>query len=162
LVSNSVPDLKAKNVSLVDQNGNLLNGDENASMKGGLDPNQFKYRQETEKSYVDRIEAILTPIAGPKNVRAQVTADLDFSEVEHAEEVYKPNQDPANAVIRSKQTSESSSSTPNASGGVPGALSNQPPGPATAAVAAPPAPPATPAGAAPGTPPGAATAPAAA
>ncbi len=152
LVTNSVPDLQAKNVSVVDQNGNLLSTDQTASGRAAVDPNQLKYRQEVERSLNSRIEAILAPITGPNNVRAQVNADLDFSEIERAEEIYKPNQTADAAVIRSQQTSEALTSNGNgAAVGVPGALSNQPPAAATAPITAP-------AGAAAGAAPTAATA----
>ncbi len=135
LVSNSVPDLQAKSVSIVDQNGNLLSADESGTGRAAIDPTQLKYRQEIERSYNSRIEAILAPLTGPNNVRAQVSADLDFSEAENAEEIYKPNPQ----AIRSQQTSEAQTNngTGTAAGGVPGALSNQPPAPATAPIAAP-------------------------
>jgi flagellar M-ring protein FliF len=130
LVSNSVPDLQAKNVSIVDQNGNLLSADTAVAGRAAVDPGQLKYRQEIERSYNSRIEAILTPLTGPNNVRAQVSADLDFSETENAEELYKPNP----AAIRSQQTSEALTTTTTGAGGVPGALSNQPAPPAVAPI----------------------------
>jgi len=134
LVSASVPDLSTQNVTLVDQNGNLLSADNQGN--GELDPNQLKYVSELESSYVKRIETILTPIVGTENLRAQVAADVDFSQTEHAEEIFnpKPNQDP---VIRSQQTSESITTANNGAVGVPGALSNQPPGSATAPITKP-------------------------
>jgi flagellar M-ring protein FliF len=140
LVSNSVPDLQAKNVSVVDQNGNMISSEQNGAAHGTADLGQLKYRQEIERSYNARIEAILAPITGAGNVRAQVSADLDFSETEHAEEIYKPNQAADAAAIRSQQTSEATTKDGGV-GGVPGALSNQPPGPATAPITTP-APPA--------------------
>jgi flagellar M-ring protein FliF len=130
LVSNSVPDLSTKNVSVVDQNGSLLSADGNGSGTSGanIDTKQLKYRQETEQSYVKRIEAILAPVLGNTNVRAQVSAELDFSEVEQAEEIYKPNQKAEEAAVRSSQTSEQTAAGNNgAASGVPGALTNQPP-----------------------------------
>ncbi len=135
LVSNSVPELNAKNVSIVDQNGNLLstNGDNNG--RPSLDPNQLRYRQSLEQNYIARIESILAPLIGSANVRAQVTAELDFTESEHAEEIHKPNQDAAAAAIRSQQLSETSSARgASAAGGVPGALTNQPPANPTAPI----------------------------
>ncbi len=105
LVSNSVPGLSTRNVSVVDQNGTLLSGEANAP-GSGVDKAQLKYRNEMEQSYVQRIEAILVPIVGAGNVRAQVSADLDFSEIEQAEEIYKPNQKPDAASVRAQQTSE--------------------------------------------------------
>lgn len=137
LVSNSVPDLLAKNVSVVDQNGNLLSNNANGDARKSLDPDQLKYRQSLEQSYSARIESILAPIIGAANVRAQVTAELDFTESEHAEEIHKPNQDAAAAAVRSQQLSESTSRAGGAAGGVPGALSNQPPANASAPINAP-------------------------
>jgi len=137
LVSNSVPELQAKNVSIVDQNGNLLSVEAGRDGRPSLDPNQLKYRQSLEQNYIARIESILAPLIGSQNVRAQVTAELDFTESEHAEEIHKPNQDAAAAAIRSQQLSESSSRSGATAGGVPGALSNQPPANATAPITAP-------------------------
>jgi flagellar M-ring protein FliF len=150
LVSNSVPGLSARNVTVVDQNGNLLSAETARSGRGALDPGQLRYRQEVEQGYIARIEAILAPLAGPNNVRAQVTAELDFSESEHAEETYKPNQKTEDAAVRSQQISEANSgASGSGAGGVPGALTNQPPVPATAPITgAAPAPAAAPAAAA--------------
>jgi len=137
LVSSSIPDLPVKNVTVIDQSGSLLSAQDGNSV--GLDPGQFKYRREIEQSFVKRIEAILTPIVGPSNVLAQVTADIDFTQTENVAEIYSPNQS-ASAAVRSQQTSESSGGSGNApAAGVPGALSNQPPGNASAPLNAAPA-----------------------
>lgn len=137
LVSSSVPDLPVKSVTVVDQTGSLLSAPGNRTLNAGLDAGQLKYVQELEQSYSKRIEAILTPITGVNNVRAQVTADVDFSHTERAEEIYKPNQGAAEpAAIRSQQSSESGAGGPQAPGGVPGAMSNQPPAPASAPITA--------------------------
>lgn len=133
LVSSSVPELTPKSISIVDQHGNLLSGTNDRS----LDASQLKFVQQVEQNYVKRVEAILAPILGKDNVHAQVTADVDFSSVEHTDESYKPNQDPTKAVIRSQQTSESSTQGATPVGGVPGALSNQPPAAAVAPVTTP-------------------------
>jgi flagellar M-ring protein FliF len=133
LVSSSVPNLPLKNVTVVDQHGSLLSKTDESNPGTGLDPNQLKYLQALEQSYVKRIEAILTPIVGLENVRAQVAADVDFAHSEQMDEIYKPNQDPVNSTVRSQQTSESTTSG-QGEGGVPGALSNQPPAPATAPI----------------------------
>ncbi len=138
LVASSVPHLPLANVSVIDQNGNLLSSV--GEKKNGLDPSQLKYVEELEGSYVRRIEAILAPIVGPGNARAQVTAEVDFSHIEQMAETYRPNPAPAEAAVRSQQISESSAPGPAAAAGVPGALSNQPPVPATAPLTTPPAP----------------------
>ncbi|MDL1860383.1 flagellar basal body M-ring protein FliF [Betaproteobacteria bacterium PRO7] len=133
LVSSSVPELATKNVSVVDQHGNLL-----ASERGGngaaLDAAQLDYVAQIEANTIKRIEDILEPIVGRGNVRAQVTADVDFSQVEQMAETYKPNQAADAATVRSQSTIESSQPGPAAAGGVPGALSNQPPVPPTAPI----------------------------
>jgi len=137
LISSSVPDLPVKNVAVVDQGGTLLSSTGNTTSNAQLDSGQLKYVHELEQNYVKRIEAILIPITGINNVRAQVTADVDFSQIERAEEIYKPNQTvPGPTAIRSQQSTESATGGPQASGGVPGALSNQPPAPASAPITA--------------------------
>ncbi|HEV2609780.1 MAG TPA: flagellar basal-body MS-ring/collar protein FliF, partial [Noviherbaspirillum sp.] len=152
LVASSVPDLPIKNVTVVDQNGNLLSDAGRNAAGNTLDPSQLKYVDELQQSIVKRIESILTPILGPGNVRAEATADIDFSHSEQAAEVYKPNQTPATSAIRSQQSSESINGNGATASGVPGALSNQPPAPATAPLTAP----AAGAAGTPGTAPGAA------
>ena len=137
LVSSSVPNLPVSSVTVVDQQGNLLSKTDESDTSTGLNPKQLKYLEALEQSYIGRIEAILTPILGKENVRAQVAADVDFAQSERTDEIYKPNQEPGSSSVRSQQTSESSSSG-QTEGGVPGALSNQPPMPATAPITTPP------------------------
>ena len=136
MVSNAVPDLRAANVAVVDQAGNLLSTQQNGA-RGAIDATQLRFRQDMEQGFNSRIEAILTPLAGAHNVRAQVAAELDFSESEEAQEIYKPNGSTTAATIRSQQVSEATNGGGNGAGGVPGALSNQPPAPATAPINAP-------------------------
>ncbi|OUL99236.1 flagellar basal-body MS-ring/collar protein FliF [Variovorax sp. JS1663] len=135
MISSSVPELDPKSVTVVDQRGNLLSA-ANAGARG-LDVSQLKYAQEIEQGYIRRIEAILQPILGTSNVRAQVAADIDFSVVERTEEKFAPNQDPQKAAVRSQQSSESSQQGGTPPGGVPGALSNQPPATPSAPITAP-------------------------
>jgi flagellar M-ring protein FliF len=134
LVSSSVAELPLKAVSVVDQNGTLLSGARDSTGGAQLDPSQLVYLHQTEQSYIKRIVDILEPIVGRDNVRAQVTADLDFSQTESTAEMYKPNQNSAEAAIRSQQSSESSNGSHGGAQGVPGALSNQPPGNASAPI----------------------------
>ena len=138
LVSSSVPQLATTDVSVIDQEGKLISQQPDSLRNAGLDPSQIKFVRELETDYVKRIEAILAPMLGSSNVRAQVAADVDFSQIDQVAETYKPN--PASeTAIRSQQTTESSNTTANAVG-VPGALTNQPPVPATAPLTTPPGP----------------------
>lgn len=136
MVSSSVPQLSYKNVTVVDQNGDMLNRTESEQDRMGLEPAQLEYVRQVEQSYIKRIESILTPLAGPDNVHAQVAADIDFSQTEQTAETFKPNPTPAEAAIRSEQDNETNGGGAGAVG-VPGALSNQPPGAATAPITAP-------------------------
>ena len=131
LVAASVPNLAVSSVTLIDQNGTMLSQLKSALMDAGLDPSQIKYVQEIEASAIKRIDDILSPLVGQGNVRVQVAADVDFSQNEQTAETHRPNTTPPDIAIRSQQTSESASATPSALG-IPGALSNQPPVPATA------------------------------
>ncbi|RJG07916.1 flagellar basal body M-ring protein FliF [Noviherbaspirillum cavernae] len=133
LVASSVPDLPIKNVTVVDQSGNLLSENGKTPASNGLDPTQLKYVQELQQSIVRRVESIITPIVGQNNVRAEATADVDFSTSEQAAEMYKPNQTPNSATVRSQHNSEAQNGGNN-NAGVPGALTNQPPAPSTAPV----------------------------
>lgn len=136
LVSSSVPEMNSSAVSVLDDTGKLLSTppDGGLGIAGG-DAEQLQYVQQLEQTYTQRILDILEPVVGRGNVKAQVTADLDFSQTESTSESHKPNQEVNSSVIRSQQISESgagvASSTP---AGVPGAASNQPPGPASAPI----------------------------
>lgn len=132
LVASSVPELPPKNVTIVDQSGNLLSENNKPAGTNTLDPSQLKYVQELQQNIAKRIESIITPIVGLNNIRAEATADVDFSTSEQAAEIYKPNQVPSSATVRSQQTSESSNGSGAAASGIPGALTNQPAPAATA------------------------------
>nr|WP_199066097.1 flagellar basal-body MS-ring/collar protein FliF [Chromobacterium sp. ASV5] len=144
LVSSSVPNLPLKNVTIVDQDGNLLSKQAGADDNSGLDQRQLTFVHQIEEGYVKRIEDILEPIFGRTNVRAQVTANVDFSETEQTSETYRPNSSPNPSATRSQQISEKLVNGATQPTGVPGALSNQPPSAASAPITLPP-------GAAPGT-----------
>ena len=136
LVASSVPQLANDHVSVIDQNGTLLTNRPDPLRNAGLDATQLSYVREVESGYIRRIETILTPIVGQDNFKAQVTADVDFDQVEATAETFKPNPSPDQA-IRSQQINEQGLREPVAQG-VPGALSNQPPVPATAPITSPP------------------------
>ncbi|BDT60568.1 flagellar M-ring protein [Massilia varians] len=134
LVASSVPELTIGNVTVVDQNGNLLSDTSNKGPGNkGLDATQLKYVEQVQQNIIKQVESIIAPLVGKENVRAEATAEIDFAQVDTAAEMYKPNSPPEPQAIRSQQTSESTQPGPGASG-IPGALSNQPPGVATAPI----------------------------
>jgi flagellar M-ring protein FliF len=135
LISSSIPNMLANGVTVVDQRGTLLS----SIREGGadaMDETQLKYIRQIEQDYNKRIEDIVAPLIGAQNVRVQVTADIDFSQTEQTAESFKPNQPPNQSAIRSIQSNESRNGVANPAG-VPGALSNQPPVPATAPIVSP-------------------------
>lgn len=136
LVSSSVPGLSSGNVTVIDQSGALLSQLKSKLTEAGLDPAQIKYVREVEDSIIKRIDEILKPVLGPDNYKVQVAADIDFSQTEQTAESYKPNNTPTSTSIRSQQTAETANVN-QISGGVPGALTNQPPVPATAPITSP-------------------------
>lgn len=136
LVASSVPELTAESVSIVDQNGRLLSSPLGEGR--GMDADQLRFVREIEQRTVERILTILNPLVGPGNVHAQATADVDFSRREETSEVYRPNQEPGQAAVRSQQTSDSTQRGVGPAQGVPGALSNQAPANAQAPIANPP------------------------
>ncbi|MDR3352866.1 MAG: flagellar M-ring protein FliF [Zoogloeaceae bacterium] len=142
LVASSVPQLPLANVNIIDQGGNLLSRLEDPLREKGLDPKQLNYVHEVEEGIVKRIREILRPVLGEGNFQVQVAADLDFSHTEQTAEIYQPNGNPTDAAIRSRQTLETANLDKPPPGGVPGALTNQPPVPATAPITQPPVPPA--------------------
>lgn len=137
LIASSVPQLAAENVSIIDQDGNPLSR-EDPKKEEKLNATQTKYIREIEANLARRVEAILAPVTGPSNVRAEVTAEVDFSQTDQVAETFRPNPNPESA-IRSQQTGESSNKELPPLG-VPGALTNQPPVPATAPITVPPVP----------------------
>jgi flagellar M-ring protein FliF len=129
LVASSVPELSASDVTLVDQAGSLLNSpDENS--ESAISTRQLEYTRKLEESYQRRIIDLLEPLVGAGRVRATVTADVDFTVAEETRENY----DPQKTAVRSEQTSNETRKSGDGAEGIPGALSNQPPGTAGAPV----------------------------
>jgi len=125
LVGSSVPNLGPANVTIVDSEGSLLAP--NAQRLAGLDSTQLKYVAELEGALSKRVQSILEPVTGKENVRAQVTVDMDFGELERTEETFGRNSPPNQSSIRSQQSNEAATPSSTTSG-VPGALTNQAPG----------------------------------
>jgi flagellar M-ring protein FliF len=134
LVAASVPDLDTRQVSVIDQAGNLLTVSDPDSASA-IGDSRLRLSNRIEATYTQRVEDLLTPLVGAGKVRAQVFADLDFSQTEKASETF--NHD--NPALRSEQTNSETRTDAANNGGVPGALSNQPPNTGANATAANPA-----------------------
>ncbi|CAM3961981.1 flagellar basal-body MS-ring/collar protein FliF [Ectopseudomonas alcaliphila] len=127
LVATSVPELDKGQVTVVDQKGNLLSDQQELSeltMAG----KQFDYTRRMETLFTQRVHNILQPVLGTGRYKAEVSADVDFSSVESTSEMFNPDQ----PALRSEQQVNEQRQSSLPPQGVPGALSNQPPGPAAA------------------------------
>ncbi|WP_100639431.1 flagellar basal-body MS-ring/collar protein FliF [Marinobacter salexigens] len=125
LVAGSIPMMNKDHVTVVDQNGNLLTGKADRG-DGERMQDQYEYTSRLEERLTRRVASLIAPIVGEGRYRAEVSADLDFSSVEQAEELFNPEQQ---AVRSERDLTEQRVAGFN--GGVPGALSNQPPANAT-------------------------------
>ena len=123
LVASSIDNLNTQNVTVVDADGNLLSK-HNALDGMELSDSQFAYTRKVEQHYITRIENILKPIVGQDKVRAQVVANVDFTRSEVTKESFIP--DPQ--AVRSQEQYEEQSVGNTLEGGIPGALTNEPPG----------------------------------
>jgi len=128
LVASSIPELTASQVTVVDQTGRLLSSPETDSDTAMRDK-MFEFSHRLEESYSNRIQEMLTPLVGPGRVRAQVVAQVDMTTTEQTREQFNPQ----SQVVRSESTAEEAARNgAGNAGGVPGALTNQPPQPGVA------------------------------
>lgn len=134
LVASSVPELAPSAVSVLDDTGKLLSQSPDSTAGAEINAQQLLYVQQLEQQYSRRIMDILEPVVGRDNVKAQVTAEVDFSQTESTSEQFRPNQTPDSSAVRSQQVLESRGSSTKTATGVPGAVANQPPAPSAAPI----------------------------
>lgn len=127
LVASAVPEMAATDVTVVDQHGRLLSRLEDNGEGLSATVQQLAFRHRIEDAYARRIEDLLAPMIGAGHVKAQVNARVNFSAQERTEELYQPDQ----SVVRSEQSTEDRTERSKQAVGVPGALSNEPPGAGT-------------------------------
>ncbi|MDH1261744.1 flagellar basal-body MS-ring/collar protein FliF [Pseudomonas sp. GD03944] len=127
LVASSVPEMDKGQVTVVDQKGNLLS-DQQEMSELTMAGKQFDYSRRMESLFTQRVHNILQPVLGSGRYKAEVSADVDFSAVESTSEMFNPDQ----PALRSEQQVNEQRSSSLPPQGVPGALSNQPPGAAAA------------------------------
>ena len=119
LVSSSIEGLEPGDVTVIDQNGNVLTRTDEKSLIGSMSPDMLEFQIQVEKNMEDRAQALLDQALGTKNSMIRVNATLDFAQFEKTEELF----DPEEPVIRSEQVDEEKSGS-EIVGGVPGVQSN--------------------------------------
>lgn len=123
LVASAVPNLKASDVTVVDQRGNLLGGGKGS--EGGAGSLQERVRQQVEADYELSISRMLEKVVGPGKVSVKVNADMDFDRTEELSEIYHPDQQVVRSEQRSETVNESQEQSSNPAVGVTGNVPDQ-------------------------------------
>ncbi|MCP3130292.1 flagellar basal-body MS-ring/collar protein FliF [Shewanella sp. KJ2020] len=121
IVASAVQGLEPSRVTVTDSNGRLLNSGSQDGVSARA-RRELELVQQKEAEYRTKIESILVPILGPENFTSQVDVSMDFTAVEQTAKRFNPDL----PSLRSEMTVENNT-TGGSSGGIPGALSNQPP-----------------------------------
>ncbi|HAE89588.1 MAG TPA: flagellar basal body M-ring protein FliF, partial [Idiomarina sp.] len=121
MVASSVTSLETSQVTVTDQNGRLLNSGSQSAL-AATNSREYQLERKREEEYLNKIDSILIPVLGYDNYTAQVDVTMDFTQSEKTQRLYNPDM----PAIRSEMTVENRSAG-TAVGGIPGALSNQPP-----------------------------------
>jgi flagellar M-ring protein FliF len=122
LVASSIPELKAHNVTVIDQKGTLISlGPEDEKLI--MAAQHLDYTRKVENDMILRVRRLLAPIVGEDKFKTEVSAHLDFTEIEEAGESFNPDL----PALRSEAVVEEQQLGASVTGGIPGALSNQPP-----------------------------------
>ncbi|MCT8876854.1 flagellar basal-body MS-ring/collar protein FliF [Shewanella xiamenensis] len=121
IVASAVQGLEPSRVTVTDSNGRLLNSGSQDGVSARA-RRELELVQQKETEYRTKIDSILSPILGPDNFTSQVDVSMDFTAVEQTAKRFNPDL----PSLRSEMTVENNS-TGGSSGGIPGALSNQPP-----------------------------------
>src|SRR5262245_38939635 len=123
LISSAVPGMKAKNVSVIDSNGELL---ARGADDGDLDTaNSEDMRRSYEARLSQAIEQLLAQTLGAGKVRAEVTADLDFNQVTTNKEDFNPD----GQVVRSTNSVEETGNSQESQGANNVSVANNTPNP---------------------------------
>jgi flagellar M-ring protein FliF len=122
LVSSSVEGLQPRNVTIIDNMGNLLSkAVENNIADMAINAGQREYRESLNKYYESSLQSMLEGIVGRGNAIVRVATSLDFTQIEKTEERF----DPDTIAIRTEQRTQENA-VGALPGGIPGALTNQP------------------------------------
>jgi flagellar M-ring protein FliF len=121
IVASAVQQLEPSRVTVTDQNGRLLNSGSQDSISS-RSRKEFEIEQKREGEYMNKIDSILIPVVGLGNYTAQVDVTMDFTNTEETQRRYNSDL----PALRSEMNVEDST-IGGALGGIPGALTNQPP-----------------------------------
>ena len=121
IVASAVQNLDPSKVTVTDSNGRLLNSGSQDSLSARA-RKEYEIERQREQEYLEKIDAILIPVLGIGNYTAQADVSMDFTAMEQTQRSYNPDL----PAVRSEMIVEENS-VGGGVGGIPGALSNQPP-----------------------------------
>jgi flagellar M-ring protein FliF len=121
IIASSVQGMEPNRVTVTDQNGRLLNSGSQSSVSS-RSRKEFELEQKRENEYLNKIDSILIPVVGLGNYTAQVNVTMDFTSSEEMQRRYNSDL----PALRSEMKVEDNT-IGGLLGGIPGALSNQPP-----------------------------------
>lgn len=121
IIASAVQGLTPNRVTVTDQNGRLLNSGSQDSVSS-RSRKEFEIEQKRENEYMDKIDSILIPVVGLGNYTAQVDVAMDFTNSEETQRRYNSDL----PALRSEMKVEDNT-IGGLLGGIPGALTNQPP-----------------------------------
>lgn len=121
IVASAVQNMEPSKVTVTDSNGRLLNSGSQDSMSARA-RKEYEIERQREQEYLEKIDAILIPVLGIGNYTAQADVSMDFTAMEQTQRSYNPDL----PAVRSEMIMEENS-VGGGVGGIPGALSNQPP-----------------------------------
>ncbi len=101
LLASSIEGLDASNVTIVDSRGMLLSENKSNSV-AATTSSQYDLQHQVESYLASKAQTLLESVVGSGNALVQVTADLDFRQVEQTLEQY----DPEITAVRSEQLQE--------------------------------------------------------
>ena len=122
LVASAVEGLKTDQVTVVDQNGRVLNGEKEDQPKSGPGDELLAYQRNIENGLEDELTSLVERIVGNGKAEVRVNAAIDDEQVKLHEVQY----DPFSKAARSEKVITQSSQDGPGAGGPAGAEANVP------------------------------------
>jgi flagellar M-ring protein FliF len=122
LVANSVEGLQPNSVTIIDNHGNVLSGNEDEDSVAGLSSGQLASRRTIEQYLSQKAQGMLETVLGPGQAVVRVAVEINTETINRTEEKF----DPDGQVARTTTSTEESttSSTSNNGGSAVGVAAN--------------------------------------
>jgi len=121
LVSNAIEGLNPKDVTVVDNHGNVLFDPAEEGAKGSGSASFLQQRKEFERYLTEKLRSMLESVLGPGQAVVRVAAELEQDAVTRSDEVFDPNRTVPRSMTLKEDTTDNLT---QASGGVAGIAAN--------------------------------------